>query len=78
MATGAIALWMYRNEGGDKIQNALKLKLESRGHKVINDFDMRDCYYLNGNIYTKCQQNLSEIDLLYHMKNRSFISYECR
>ncbi|HRD69367.1 MAG TPA: alpha-L-glutamate ligase [Legionella sp.] len=67
MATGAIALWMYRNEGGDKIQNALKLKLESRGHKVINDFDMRDCYYLNGNIYTKCQQNLSEIDLLYHM-----------
>ena len=67
MHAGTIALWMYRNEGGDTIQNILKLKLENKGHTVINNFDMRDCYFLNGNIYTKCGQNLLDVDLLYHM-----------
>lgn len=67
MKTGVIALWMYRNEGGDIIQEELKIKLENKGHKVINNFDMRECYFLNGNILTKCGQNLLEVDLLYHM-----------
>jgi len=67
MGSGKIALWMYRNEGGDTIQNELKLKLEQKGYTVINNFDMRDCYFLNGNIYTKCGQNLLDVDLLYHM-----------
>lgn len=67
MIAGKIALWMYRNEGGNKVQHALKLKLEEKGHQVINDFDMRECYYLDGNIYTKSGINLSKVDVLYHM-----------
>ncbi len=67
MATGIIALWMYKNEGGDKIQNALKLNLENKGHVVINNFDMRDCYFFEGQVYTRCGQNLSKVDLIYHM-----------
>lgn len=67
MPSGTIALWMYRNEGGDIIQNALKTILEDKGHKVINDFDMRDCYYLDGEIFTKDHQNLSKVDVFYHM-----------
>lgn len=67
MQNGVIALWMYRNEGGDAIQKELKTKLENRGHIVINNFDMRECYFLNGDILTKCGYNLLDADLLYHM-----------
>lgn len=67
MTKGTIALWMYKNDGGDRIQHALKDKLEEKGYKIINDFDMRDCYYFENKILTKCGQNLLDIDLLYHM-----------
>ncbi|MBN2479714.1 MAG: ATP-grasp domain-containing protein [Parachlamydiales bacterium] len=62
-----IALWMYRNEGGDVIQEKLKKLLEEKNIKVINDFDMRNCYCFNGRVYTDNNFDLSSVDVLYHM-----------
>ncbi len=65
--TGKIGLWMYRNDGGDYIHERLKRALEERGHTVISDFDMRECYCYNSEVFTKDGVNLSELDLFYHM-----------
>ena len=62
-----IALWMYRNDGGDVIQRELKKRLEESGASVINDFDMRECYCLNGRIFTKKGFDLSSVDVFYYM-----------
>ena len=67
MKQKTIALWMYRNEGGHIIQDELKRKLEEQGIQVVNDFDMRECYCLNGRVFTKDGFDLSSVDLLYHM-----------
>ena len=62
-----IGIWMYRNDGGHAIHDRLKKELEDRGHTVISDFDMRDCYCLNSEIFTKDGENLSKVDVFYHM-----------
>ena len=64
---GTIGLWMYRNDGGEYIQDTLKAELEEKGYTIINDFDMRDCYCYDAEIFTKDGRNLSNLDLLFHM-----------
>src|SRR3990172_465372 len=71
-----IALWMYRNEGGDVSQEKLKKLLEKENIKVINDFDMRECYTFNGKVYTKSDFDLSSVDLLYHMNADEQSAYQ--
>lgn len=71
-----IALWMYRNENGDVVQDKLKKALEERNIKVINDFDMRECFYLNGHIFTKNGYDLSTVDILYHMNADEQTEYQ--
>lgn len=71
-----VALWMYRNENGDVIQNKICNLLHNRGYKVINNFDMRDCYYMNGKVYTKDHQSLSDVDVLYHMNADEQTDYQ--
>ena len=63
----SIGLWMYRNDGGDHIHEQLKEALEERGHTVVTDFDMRECYCINGEVHTKDGINLSALDVFYHM-----------
>lgn len=67
---------MYRNDGGDVIQAALKKRLEDKGCEVVNDFDMRKCYVLNGSVFTENGFNLSGVDLLYHMNADEQTTYQ--
>lgn len=62
-----IALWFYRNDGGEEVQQQLKETLENRGYCVINEFDMRECYCLDGQVTTKDGYCLSNVDVFYHM-----------
>lgn len=62
-----VALWMYRNDGGNAIQEKLKKRLEEKNITVINDFDMRECFCKNGRVYTKSGFDLSNVNLFYHM-----------
>jgi ribosomal protein S6--L-glutamate ligase len=71
-----VALWMYRNEGGDIIQEKIKKKLEEKGITVINDFDMRKCFCFNGKVFTKTGFDLSSVDLLYHMNADEQTEYQ--
>ncbi|NGX48811.1 MAG: Ribosomal protein S6--L-glutamate ligase [Candidatus Anoxychlamydiales bacterium] len=71
-----IALWMYRNDGGDIIQEKLKTLLENENIKVINNFDMRECYSLNGRVYTQDGFDLSSVDAFYHMNMDEFSEYQ--
>lgn len=67
MIEPVVGIWMYRDSYGDRIQEQLKNILEKHHIKVINDFDMRLCYCLNGRVYTEKGFDLSNIDVLYHM-----------
>ncbi len=62
-----IALWMYSNENGHIISEKLRSMLTSRGHTVVDGFDLRHAYSLNGAVHSESGVNLSECDLLYHM-----------
>lgn len=62
-----VALWMYRNDGGDVIQEKLVHKLESAGCAVVNDFDMRRCEIKNGMVFTEHGFDLRHAQVLYHM-----------
>ena len=48
-----VGLWMYKNDGGDIIQERLKSKLIKNNIFVLNDFDLRDCYIVNDKILTR-------------------------
>jgi ribosomal protein S6--L-glutamate ligase len=62
-----IGLWMYTNEGGYLIREKIVDKLHKEGYEVIYDFDMRECYIMNGCVYTKNHINLSDIEVLFYM-----------
>jgi ribosomal protein S6--L-glutamate ligase len=62
-----IGIWMYRNEGGLKPQEKLVQILTDYGYEVVNDFDMRNCYALNGKVYTEDGRDLTSLDLFFHM-----------
>lgn len=62
-----IGLWMYNNDGGNIIQKKLIKELKLSGFEVINSFDMRNCYCLNGKVYTEDNMDLTKLDVLYHM-----------
>lgn len=62
-----VGLWMYNNDGGNIIQKKLIQELKLSGFKVINSFDMRNCYCLNGKVYTEDNMDLTKLDVLYHM-----------
>ena len=47
-----VGLWMYKNDGGDIIQERLKSKLIKNNIFVMNDFYLRDCYIVNDKILT--------------------------
>lgn len=67
---------MYRNDGGGEIQAKLKARLEERGHHVINDFDMRECWVASGKVYAPGGACLSDLDLLYHMNADESTPYQ--
>jgi len=67
MTNAVIGLWMYRNQGGDGIQEQLKKALTDRGLSVINDFDLRQCHVVNGCVLAESGFNLSDLHALYHM-----------
>lgn len=62
-----VGLWMYNNDGGNIIQKKLIQELKLSGFEVINSFDMRNCYCLNGKVYTEDNMDLTKLDVLYHM-----------
>ncbi len=62
-----VGLWMYNNDGGNIIQRKLIKELKLSGFEVINSFDMRNCYCLNGKVYTEEDMDLTKLDVLYHM-----------
>ena len=76
MTKGSIGLWMYRNDGGDSIHGQLKQALEEKGHTVVTDFDMRECYCTNSEVRTKEGVNLSALDVFYHMNADEQTSYQ--
>lgn len=63
-----IAIWMYTNDNGyiprEDIRKRLKEEIEC---EIFTDFDMRDCYVIDGKVFSQCGTNLSEFDLLFHM-----------
>ncbi len=65
--TKKIAIWMYTNDNGHIPRAQICEKLEATGCDVFTDFDMRDCYVIDGQVYSRCGKNLSSFDLLYHM-----------
>ncbi|MCG8417214.1 MAG: hypothetical protein MJE77_04630 [Proteobacteria bacterium] len=64
---GLVGLWMYRNDGGMAILDRLRGQLTEAGYRVVWDFDMRQCYVLEGRVYTVDGFDLSSLDILYHM-----------
>ena len=62
-----VGLWMYKNDGGDIIQERLKSKLIKNNIFVLNDFDLRDCYIVNDKILTSNGYDLTKLDCLYYM-----------
>lgn len=62
-----VGLWMYKNDGGDIIQERLKSKLIKNNIFVLNDFDFRDCYIVNDKILTSNGYDLTKLDCLYYM-----------
>ncbi|MDR1628401.1 MAG: ATP-grasp domain-containing protein [Oscillospiraceae bacterium] len=58
---------MYSNDGGDMVQNELINELKLLDCEVVPSFDMRDCYCLNGKVYTGDGFDLTKLDVLYHM-----------
>ncbi|MFK4566421.1 RimK family alpha-L-glutamate ligase [Enterococcus sp. UD-01] len=62
-----VGFWFYQNENGDKVLEKIKSALEKQCIEVITDFDMRNCYVYNGDIYTEDGRCISDLDMLYHM-----------
>jgi ribosomal protein S6--L-glutamate ligase len=62
-----VGLWFYTNEHGYVIRQQIVERLKSAGLEVVYDFDMRECYCLNGEIFTKDHVNLSLLDAFYYM-----------
>src|SRR5262245_21399260 len=62
-----VGLWFYTNEHGYVIRQQIVQRLEKAGLSFVYDFDMRQCYCLNGDIYTKDGFNLSSLDAFYFM-----------
>ena len=71
-----IALWMYRNEGGQAIKQKLKKILEENNIQVINDFELRNCYIYNGKVFTEKDYDLSSVNLLYYMNADEQSAYQ--
>lgn len=62
-----IAIWMYTNDNGHIPREDICHRLRETGCEVFSDFDMRDCYVIDGKVFSQCGTNLSEFDLLFHM-----------
>jgi len=62
-----IGVWMYTNECGYVIRQQLVDRLIANNFDVVYDFDMRECFCLNGEVFTKNHINLSKLDALYFM-----------
>lgn len=71
-----VGLWFYRNDGGAVTEKILAEKLRKKGYEVIDDFDMRKCYILDGNVYTETGYNLSQLDVFYHMNADEQTEYQ--
>ncbi|MEM7151419.1 MAG: hypothetical protein AAF799_01195 [Myxococcota bacterium] len=62
-----VGLWFYTNEHGHVIRQEIVDRLEAAGLDVTYDFDMRECYCLNGQVFTRDGINLSEMDVFHYM-----------
>lgn len=62
-----VGIWMYENDNGINIKRKLVNILKEKGYEVYYDFDMRQCYLKDGNVYAKDGYCLSELDIFYHM-----------
>lgn len=62
-----VALWMYRNDGGNAVADRLAAAIKARGLSCLANFDMRCCYAVDGTVYTQDGDNLSTVAVLYHM-----------
>jgi len=64
MATHKIGMWMYKNSGGDQIQDSLIQKLKERDIETIPDLNLRDAIAKNGKIV--CHDTVMEdLDLFF-------------
>jgi ribosomal protein S6--L-glutamate ligase len=64
---GKIGLWMYRNDGGARIEEQLRMALEARGHEVMSGLDMRTFYSHCGEVHSADGRVVSSCDVLFHM-----------
>lgn len=62
-----IAIWMYANDNGHIPREDICRKLREAGYEVFTDFDMRNCYAIDGKVFSESGINLSEFDVLFHM-----------
>lgn len=67
MSKKKVGLWFYTNENGYVIRQQIIEKLQEQHIEVIYDFDMRECYCFNGEVYTKDDLNLSKLDAFFFM-----------
>jgi ribosomal protein S6--L-glutamate ligase len=59
-----IGMWLYKNGGGDKIQEKMIDKLKQRDINVIPDINLRDAVVMGGNILHQ-DRKIDELDLFF-------------
>lgn len=62
-----VAIWMYDNDNGYIPKKKLIKELERHDITVIDNFDLNECYIINGEVLLPSGQCLSQVDILYHM-----------
>ncbi|WP_123426870.1 RimK family alpha-L-glutamate ligase [Pseudomonas brassicacearum] len=63
----SVIVWMYENDNGVIPKRTLCNLLEKKGFKVFSEFDMRECYVVDGKVYSGCGVCLSDFDVAFHM-----------
>ncbi|WJY14864.1 alpha-L-glutamate ligase [Pectobacteriaceae bacterium CE90] len=62
-----VAIWMYDNDNGNIPKKELISELQRQDVTVIDNFDLNECYILNGDVFLPSGEKLNCVDILYHM-----------
>jgi len=59
-----IGMWMYKNGGGDKIEQKMVKKLKERGIETVTDINLRHAVAKKGHIYHG-KRKVDKLDLFF-------------